>query len=75
MFDDGCVLLAKAVLERAYIDANCKENSFIRDTARSFLTGRNKAWKMSLEKWCDMACVDYNTVLKEARKKWQIPKT
>lgn len=63
--------LAMAVLMQAEKDAHIKKANYDQITARNFLCGATSSWRDSLENWCILAGLDYNSVLKSSRKKWR----
>lgn len=71
----GCLSLAKAVIDQAMQDATRKHNTHSGDgrsgkdvtEARMFLLGSTKAFKESLEIWCELANVPVENVIKVAK--------
>lgn len=61
--------LAAAVILQAWLDAMDEKNSNQRIQARLFLTGFNKEWKKSLEKWCEVSGNNPRIIIQKARKR------
>ena len=62
--------LAFAVILQAWMDAEHWRDSYTRSASRRFLTGATKAWRESLEDWCDLARKDPTLVIKKARQRY-----
>ncbi|MBO7733102.1 MAG: hypothetical protein J6S67_11130 [Methanobrevibacter sp.] len=62
--------LAKAVIDRAWLDARATRNNYNRIKARCFLTGTTKEWRDSLEMWCTLAGKNEETEMYRARREF-----
>ena len=62
--------LAKAVIDRAKLDARGKRNNYNRIKAMNFLLGITKEWRESLEMWCELAGINEEYIISEAKKEF-----
>jgi len=62
--------LAKAVIDRAKLDARGKRNNYNRIKARNFLLGITPEWRDMLEMWCELAGMNEEYVISEAKKEF-----
>ena len=64
--------LGRAVILRAVEDANMRKDSLDRREARLFLCAKNKLWRGSLCRWCEIAGWEMDDIIKYARSKWMV---
>ena len=57
--------LAMAVLMQAEKDAHIRKANYDQITARNFLCGATAAWRDSLENWCLLCGMDYNSIMEK----------
>lgn len=69
---DGEIRLARAVLERAILDAEAKRDSYDRQQSRKFLTAENSLWENSLREWAELAEISADAIIRRFRKKYNM---
>ena len=63
--------LAKAVIDRAWLDARARRSDYNRVKARNFLLGKTREWRDSLEMWCTLAGQDEESVMYRAKREFR----